>query len=122
MGNYDKTCKILDSIERFSDNYCDEYFLCSEYWDTEKLEESWWKALKFFLRHSFVRRRSNKLSLEYYNFAICILEKYLQIKELKLDLSFREFIESKREEFESAKRDIMDLKNLTGKKNVIIVL
>jgi len=78
MNDENKKCKILDKIEEIGVDYCNEYLLTSQYWDTSKLEESWWEALKFFLLHTFVRGRSNKLSLDYYHLTICEIEKYFQ--------------------------------------------
>lgn len=91
MNDENKKCKILDKIEKFGENYCNEYLLSSQYWDANKLEESWWEALKFFLRHTFVRGRSNKLSLDYYHFTICVLEKYFQLKKSESTFNFDQF-------------------------------
>lgn len=76
----------IRKIETFGDLYFGEHL---KDWNNDTLDKNWWKALKFFFRHSFFRGRKNKLSNEYFYFAIKVLEDYFSISNNNLDESYK---------------------------------
>jgi len=63
----------MKNIERLGERYVEEYL---GRWKKEEIQDNWWKALKFFFSHSFMRGRRDELSNEYYHFTIKALEDY----------------------------------------------
>lgn len=77
----------MKNIEKLGERYCKKYL---DSWDKEKLQNNWWEALKFFFSHSFMRGRRDKLSNEYYNFTLKILEDYFSITNGNLEGAYEE--------------------------------
>ncbi len=85
---------FLEKIEELGQSYYDKYLINLS---DDALSKNWWKALKFFFSHSFMRGRRDQLSHEYYTFTIKVLEEYFN---LDRDVDFRN-LESKRHIFGS---------------------
>lgn len=64
------------NIEHLGERYCKEYL---EPWNTIRLQDNWWVALKFFFSHSFMRGRRDELSNEYLCFTLKALDDYFLI-------------------------------------------
>lgn len=64
---------LIKNLETLGEKYENEHL---KIWDQNKLETDPFEALKFFFYHSFMRGRRDKLSEEYYNFTIKVLEQY----------------------------------------------
>lgn len=77
--------RIMRNIEQLGERYCEKYL---NPWDKGRLQNNWWEALKFFLNHSFMRGRQDKLSNEYYYFTIRTLEDSFTITNGNLDSSY----------------------------------
>ncbi|MHA1222384.1 MAG: hypothetical protein ACTSP3_03780 [Candidatus Heimdallarchaeaceae archaeon] len=75
---------LLKNIEKFGEKYCENYLQ----YNIEELETNWWTALKFVFARSFMRGRSDKLSNEYYTYAIQILEEQFKIGKEDNEKSF----------------------------------
>jgi len=84
--------KIMENIEQLGERYRRKYL---DLWNKEMLQNNWWEALKFFFSHSFMRGRRDKLSNEYYYFAIKTLEDHFPITTENLDKSYEIFKEQK---------------------------
>ena len=89
IGDRDKT--IYKNIERLGERYYKKHL---EPW-SKNLENDWWKALKFFLGHSFMRGRRDELSVEYYDFTVKSLEEHFFISKGNLEESYKKLKEKK---------------------------
>ncbi len=90
MKNYEK---IMKNIEQLGERYCRRYL---DPWNKERLQTNWWEALKFLLSHSFMRRRRDRLSNEYYYFTIETLKDYFSITDGDLNTSYEKLKEKKK--------------------------
>ena len=84
---------LLKNIERLGERYCRRHL---DSWNTKKLQDDWWEALKFFFNHSFMRGRRDELSNEYYYFTIRTLESYFSISNENRNRFYEEFKEQKK--------------------------
>ncbi len=64
---------LLKNIEYFGNKYTDEHVFK---YNKVELENNWWEALKFFYSKSFMRGRKDKLSHEYLEFTLSVLEEF----------------------------------------------
>jgi len=84
---------LIKNIERLGERYCRRYL---DSWNTKRLQDNWWEALKFFFSHSFMRGRRDELSNEYYCFTIRTLESYFSISNQNMDIFYEKFKKQKR--------------------------
>ncbi len=77
---------LLSNLERLGEAYCEQYLVGE--WDGAELDTDWWKALKFFFSHSFMRGRNDRLSHEFYSFTIDRLQNDI-LKTENLDDAYR---------------------------------
>ena len=82
----------MRNIGRLGERYCRRYL---NRVSGEKLQNSWWEALKFFFGHSFMRGRRDELSNEYNYFTIRTLEDHFSITNGNLDSSYERLKEQK---------------------------
>jgi len=84
--------KIMKNIELLGERYCKEHL---DSLDKEKLENNWWKGLKFFFDRSFMRGRRDELSEMYCIFAIATLEDRFRIGQEYLQKSYKKLQDDK---------------------------
>ena len=144
----DKQKFIMENIE-----YCgEEYFKCfpkksvlaSGYYSLDDLKKelnnNWWESFKYLLHHAFMRGRKDKLSEQYYEFAVnelekCFIDSYeifqkhendykveLPIKNKKDYNYIIKKLESKNEIVAILNRDNKGSKSLNNYKDIILVL
>jgi len=80
--------KILRNIEKLGHKYIEVHL---NSFDTNKLENNWWEAIKFLFSRSFARGRRDELSHEYNTFAVSTIEKFFNITENSIDESHERF-------------------------------
>jgi len=77
--------RLMRNIEQCGERYSEDYL---HPWHRRGLEDNWWSALKFFFNHSFMRGRSDRLSIQYYSFAIETLQTVFSISDENLQISY----------------------------------
>ena len=82
MNDSRLTSVVLGNLEWLGGQYCAEYLRC---FDLNRLRANWWAGLYFVLSRSFMRGRSDDLSMRYFNHAFCIMARQFAIDETELD-------------------------------------